>query len=165
MKQIFALLTFFLLTTHIYCQKHTITEMARDTIVDVRYGLSNRYYLDNKLMNIPVMLWFMQEYENPYKNIKVSQIASSIGGVYLGLGGGIVAIGMSIRGEDKALSNTFLKVGSIGLGISFIGFYISDRFTKKAVKQYNRAIKEQNNKRYGIYLNSNPDGLGMKLIF
>ncbi len=165
MKQIIFLLGLFFVTTNLFSQKHTLTEIARDTIVDIKYGFSNRYYLDNKLMTIPVMMWFMQEYSQPNKNIKTSYIFSNVGGVYLGMGGGFIALGTVVRANDKALSNTFLTVGGIGVGLSALAFYIGNKYKKKAVKQYNAIISAQNRKKYGLHLDYKSNGLALKLAF
>ena len=165
MKQIIITLLLISISISLFGQKHTITEMARDTIVDVRYGFSNRYFLDNKLMNTPVMMWFMQEYEQPHKNIVVANIMNSVGSAYLALGGTMIVLGATIRADDKALSNTLYQVGGIGVGAAFIFYYVGERYKKKAVRQYNSIVLDQCNKRYGLSLTTNQNGVGMKLEF
>lgn len=165
MKYIFILSLLFLAQFNLFSQNHTQIEMARDTIVDIKFGLGTRYYLDNKVINIPVMTWFMQEYKGPTRNIFVASVLSNSGSIYITMGGISVALGATVRAKDKEFSNALYIFGGGTTGLGFALYYMGEVFKRKAVKQYNQLIKNKYSNNFSLEMSSSKDGIGLKFVF
>lgn len=124
--------------------------LLRDTIVQVPEFLSTGYYLDGKRLNLPVMDWFMRDFEDAHIPLQGAIISDQLSVATYAAGGILLLTGALIREDNLNVSNDLISVGVLSSGAGLVFHLIELGFKRTAVERYNTNIKQRNKQRESL---------------
>ncbi len=143
----------------------TLSTMSKDTIVARSELLSTTYLLNGKKLNLPVMQWFMSDYPEAHDNIRVSALSNQISLAGFSVGALFGFTGLLIFNQNERVGSDMLKVGAVGMGTGVAFHLISASYKRRAVRNYNRAVKKLYHASGASYFRFEQNGLGARFAF
>ncbi len=119
----------------------TYHEIAQDTIVTLRQFPRNAYLLNGKKLSLPVMHWFMADYQSAADQADLAVLSNQLSVAGYSVGSVFLLTGILVSDQNKRLSNNLFGLGAIGMGAGLVFQLLSQGHEKKAVRRYNLEIK------------------------
>lgn len=136
------LLTFlFVLVVAFTTAQPTYHTIAQDTIITIPRFPRNTYLLNGKKLTLPVMRWFMEDYQLANDQVELAVLTNQLSVSGYSIGSVFLLTGFFINDQNRQVSNDIIRLGAVGIGAGILFQILSQGYEKKATRYYNAEVR------------------------